>query len=660
MKKKRKRDGSDAGSDVSSGEDLPQFQSYKPIGPLDNLVNDDKEIYIERPEETPISSKARSSSLSEGMAIKTSSMPVISSTDSEKMDVTSSYVPQLPHQGKETFYLFNVGQGNSQLAIYDEGLETPFGVLYDCGSSSQTVNEKILKTRFSNTSFKSFVSLKPSGTNDAPSPDVDDSDDDEVRRSDSSASIGSSISMEAQTVEKKDLKKDHSSHLPNIQDIIKKHNLKRLFVFLSHADKDHINLLQESIPDDLPISLILCGHFFAESDSKKNTQTSSTTEEDKSKTNVQNLFKYIQSKQDIQVILPYHWGDKHYTQIENFIQSGKSLDKKLQNHLVEDKEHTPPSFHGTLRDFLKQALIEKNKTTQNPHLSNMEVNVPIDSSSTFDSDSLDNIYIWNLNKISKDPNNQCPIISLQMPSIKKTFICTGDAHDEVFGDIIQYVPNYKQLISQYVNANDYTVVLMLPHHGSEGNTSFRMIKLFKPHALGIAAGSGGQYEHPRTATIKEYKSYYKTKKSLQRRLKRFWNTFSSQEPYYYLSFGDSATKRHRLDAEKFLKPKKFPLLIVCPNISGNIRIQQEFTAQFHHLFTYGTQDYRVDFKKSLADVIVPSSGDTFTYGNVEYCKETGSTPPIFINNDKSSLIIRVDMKNKKKENIQVYYKGDKL
>lgn len=330
---------------------------------------------------------------------------------------------------------------------------------------------------------------------------------------------------------------------------------------------------------------------------------------------------------------------------------------KKFRRLSQDKEHTPPPFHGTLSEFFTKVEHYDTKKTgiETTTFSSMESDAPLSISR-----SLDNVYIWNLNKISRDPNNHCPIVSLRMPSIKKTVICTGDAHDEVFGDIVQHVSNYKDLVRQYVDADAYTVVLMLPHHGSEGNTSFRMIKLFKPHVLGIAAGSGGQHGHPRTETIREYKQYYKTKKKLQKRIKNFWDIFSFKDTFYYLSFGDRIAKCHRLDAAKFLKPTRFPLLIICPNISGNICIQHDFTAQFHHQFTYDAQSYQIDFKKSLIDVKITDLRGVLTYNDAEYSQENGSIPLVFINKDKSSLIIRVDMKDTNKENVKVYYKGDKL
>ena len=47
---------------------------------------------------------------------------------------------EIHNNDREEFYIFSVGQGNSQLAIYEK---YGFAVLYDCGSASTRVHPKI-------------------------------------------------------------------------------------------------------------------------------------------------------------------------------------------------------------------------------------------------------------------------------------------------------------------------------------------------------------------------------------------------------------------------------------------------------------------------------------------------------------------------------------
>ena len=48
-------------------------------------------------------------------------------------------------------------------------------------------------------------------------------------------------------------------------------------------------------------------------------------------------------------------------------------------------------------------------------------------------------------------------------------------------------------------------LLVLPHHGSSGNISRKMLELFLPDLLVISAGNGVLHGHPETETIKAYK-----------------------------------------------------------------------------------------------------------------------------------------------------------
>ena len=59
---------------------------------------------------------------------------------------------------EEEFYVFGVGQGNAQAAFYKG--ENNFGVLYDCGSTSQMVHPKI--DTLQNKAYQPFFQTKTS------------------------------------------------------------------------------------------------------------------------------------------------------------------------------------------------------------------------------------------------------------------------------------------------------------------------------------------------------------------------------------------------------------------------------------------------------------------------------------------------------------------
>lgn len=680
------------------------------------------------------------------------------------MTSSSNSLPSSPRQKKskeqetfdkeEGFYIFNVGQGNSQLAIYGERGD-PFGVLYDCGSSTEAVNDKILKTRFfEEGKYQTFIqpsslemsfSIKPSDQIEETLASSMKNTVEYIPESPSSSGSSGSISYEAKKRGKND--KDDpldKTDLPSIKKIIETYQLKHLFVFLSHPDQDHINLLKDNIPETLKVFLILCGDFLRLSD------TTGLILED-----VHDVFTFIFERirydpKNTKFSLPYFWKHPKYSEIKeaikkySFCMESLFKDELYQNLNLEDAKgklkkqieiemslvqnieedvaivdslggmeenirvpildilkksvqsvieksrtnaaqpiteayirsimqekgieeianyirnlnnlyeiislqagYVPPRIQGSLKTFLDKAnkfdipqSIEREHVTQSDNYSFFEEHE--------DSQYLENIYIWFLNKVSTNPNNTCPIISFRMPTLKKSFICTGDAEPDIFADIVQTIEerhgdnlgSYVQSILSDVGVHEpYTILLMLPHHGAKDNKSFPMLDLFQPHVLGISAGAGTKYAHPDTALITEYEEYYRQNETLKARLSTFWSTFEKVTNYYYLTFRET-------NSPYLYKLKRSRLPVLCPNMLGSIRIQENFDTQFSHGYVWNGAVFNIKFAKKIENYSSRENGRVIEYDGKEYIyqpdeNDVGSCS--YLSQENDSILLELDI-----------------
>lgn len=316
-------------------------------------------------------------------------------------------------KNKETFYIFNMGEGNSQLATYDEEGENSFGILYDCGSSTEYTREKVAHIRSESSPFKTFLNKISFSMPNSLLEEMDVSSSSPHQQSTLNVSGESSGSMTHDSVEKTEKKATDVSNAISIKDIIRKSSLKSLFVFLSHPDKDHINLISQSIPSNLKILFILCGDFLSYNQYGKLSE------------DVHNTLLFISQRYLLlgqnknHLCLPYFWTHEEYNDIKKSILSYFINSNDLEKYL-QPIRHTPPRVQGSLNKFLQIMKEFDGEFTPNQHI-------------------YKNIYIWLLNKTSNESNNTCPIISFRMPTLQQSFICTGDSQTDVFGDISQYI-----------------------------------------------------------------------------------------------------------------------------------------------------------------------------------------------------------------------------
>ncbi len=521
---------------------------------------------------------------------------------------------------KDAFYIFNVGQGNSQLATYAEGLEEPFGVLYDCGSSAQTVSDKVLKFQASNKKKKSFLVKNDFGRQlqqpASTTTSMEGTRDEKVLLKEEKLEELSNESLpssQGSFSNESKLEKRATSVTTSIKTELEK--LKNLFVILSHPDKDHINLLEESLPNHLNILFILCGNFFIESDNED------------IRTNVGNLFSFIakrKSRGETYVTLPYFWPSENispysalqYKAVREYVESyssSKILPQDINRHISK-------AFQGRFSTFLER-MLKVNKQEQIEDKSK-EGTSPF-YEKFLGNPQLNNIYIWSINHISDDINNHSSVISFRMPNLEKTFVCTGDAGPEVFQKIQKRVS--KQSLQQTAStlqermrmlidaqlhnqgsASPNIVLLMLPHHGAKNNLSIPMLDLFMPHILGISAGVGSMYNHPNTTLIEQYKKIYENTPRLAQKLVEFWKYYSKEIDHYYITFNDKIVE-DPTDRSKKVKLQKAQLdnlwvgklAILATGIAGTIYADKEsFYGQYLSYFQYGEESYKMKFKKA--------------------------------------------------------------
>lgn len=161
-------------------------------------------------------------------------------------------------------------------------------------------------------------------------------------------------------------------------------------------------------------------------------------------------------------------------------------------------------------------------------------------------EDLDKVFIWSLNDPSRDLNAQSAIVSFAMPEIGMSFVCTGDAKNTTF-ETAEKAAKLLLSYDSYLQKGLLTL-LILPHHGSDENTSPTMIEMFKPTILAISAGAG-QHGHPRNATIQFYEKLYKEDPQLSDNIKSFLKQYNVNK-HEYLCFmrdrGNIGPKRKRI------------------------------------------------------------------------------------------------------------------
>ncbi len=207
---------------------------------------------------------------------------------------------------------------------------------------------------------------------------------------------------------------------------------------------------------------------------------------------------------------------------------------------------------------------------------------------------LKNIKIAHINFPFKDVNSQSAIVEIKMPKLKMQFFLTGDASEETFALLARDCRTF------FKKEEDYTSLVMSPHHGSIENKSIHLFNLFRPDILGISAGNGSQFAHPSKDLINWIEENYKGSS--------FFDRFSTTMNGNYLV-------NYEKKQQPFLKKisdKKQTLPLLCTNYLGAVKINENGVfSQFSNVIECENKNYLIDFRKKeiISDDKIESNRD---------------------------------------------------
>ena len=414
---------------------------------------------------------------------------------------------------------------------------------------------------------------------------------------------------------------DKSNMIENIEEsissCIRDSGINRLIIFLSHPDKDHINLVNnKSIPESLEVIAFLGGDFLGVKSEEPVTKVLDfLRKRDTEKTwvefpfywgwtnesltvlnnaDIRNFFSTVEealskkgvtlkrSKNDqetldfndvsIKLLSVKETNDeiwKNYSDIRNSF-AGELTNNREKMQLYSLSEYNPEKFfHGSGLELMK-ATAEFSPDFQKWKFTEAQ-----------DELLKNNVFIWGMNHRLDDVNAQSSVISFKLPHNKVRLVCTGDAEDRTFRRIKN---KYKS--DEHKDDDDIENILMIPHHGSKNNQSSAMLDLFKPAVFIISAGNGKMYPHPDIGTIEW--------------LKKGTNKSNFQYVTYYPGVIAFLAKKNAL----LVRPSS-DRIILSTNTLGPLRFtNQRFSCHFNPIISIkkptekSVKYYKVDFLRS--------------------------------------------------------------
>lgn len=486
---------------------------------------------------------------------------------------------------KDYFYLFNVGQGSCNLVKYRSEAQT-IGVLYDAGSSSGVTHPKFLEEaklpdnllkekKFQNVAEESsscslperrlrpYASESPTGEGRVSNRDVD------------------AVKQPSRIKESKEFIKE------------KLKDLDYLLVFLSHPDSDHINILSDIVPTNIPMTVFLCGDWLGSAGANDKGDDLSQP--------VKKTLKYCFNRTNTSFSLPYYWdytyGAETYQKIKDQLKQAFSSDDDSSTKAIFEKfclkfgfeMYAPKAmFQGDARKLLQEARDVKDIDQQTKDI---------------ESTTLSNVYVWALNQVADSANDQSTIISCTCPDINMSFVFTGDAHNETFKKMVGAIeriqpqastedaaqsqstvakPEFRKHLQSLgfnaANTDGHIVWLSLPHHGAEDNISPTAYGFFQPCGFLISVGSTSSFGHPSHSLIREIREFYRSDVHAQNLQSKFYERFQavSHKSSGFISISKKAIKAGKMEYEA-LHMNMFghsgrSVPILCPNVRGDISI----------------------------------------------------------------------------------------
>jgi hypothetical protein len=285
-----------------------------------------------------------------------------------------------------------------------------------------------------------------------------------------------------------------------IQSIFERIDPDVIFVFLSHPDEDHINLVpqipktkqKDGVEKNIPTIFFLCGDWIAKSrsiDQEGNT--------------VGRVLEDIRNRREKWLFMPYYW-NKSYSQqttvpgvLEDDILAPVRTETLFERSVLRQNSVTSNIGLGTLLTQLKS---DDDRQRQ---MDALPVNLSDSRTVTF----LNRIHFWLLNHRRSDINAQSYVVSCQFPNLDMSFVFTGDADDSTFEELrVRMGPQNPGALLRSQH-DKHLIWLFMPHHGSDENDSRIMHSLFSPDAYIITAGNGSQHGHPRKKIVDDLPTY---------------------------------------------------------------------------------------------------------------------------------------------------------
>ena len=292
----------------------------------------------------------------------------------------------------------------------------------------------------------------------------------------------------------------------NIRTAITKSNIKKLFIFLSHPDADHINLLgttlaeQESIiPESLiknnNVLLIAGGNFFTHVNEDNNVSLSIEA------LNIPALFPYkkaiqidrkfestLASGSEEELIDLILQGDVYKVITQELLSLDENSFKNDTETTMMDRIESPDDQQEKTMDLTNltdqqkevweriintnkklKSIINTNKQEEKDREKDREKTLSNESWQRLTSDKKkeffsalktvkDKVFIWGMNIVHKDINTQSLVISFKIGP-QFSLLCTGDADEETFSLILKKIETNSSevlynMIFDYIK-NDY-------------------------------------------------------------------------------------------------------------------------------------------------------------------------------------------------------------
>lgn len=413
----------------------------------------------------------------------------------------------------EDFYVFDVGQGNCNFAVYKE---SKIGFIFDAGSKNSKTISKISQFQTEEDEFAVFAEKKKQEV--SLQKDIDYfSFFNEVVQNETTPKkpiIGKDMSF--QTSAKKDTR--IYSVREKIKGKIKEYKLERLFIFLSHPDEDHINLIAKKykpkksmeeitesiIPESITSIEALLGGDWVNHDTK-DTQT---------------VIEFLKTKK-ANINFPYYWRYEGSIFAENEFKYEPESNKYIQlkgiilNDINNAKKFLSPKYAPMytstkiVNTFFKYSptMLDIGKVLYNMDSSELD--------SAYRRD-LGNVYFRSFGAETDDVNSQSLIVSFRLPSLKTIITCTGDAESVTFSNIKE--------ISSYVSSQEnYLNAVVVPHHGALKNFSGSIITSLKPDLFFVSTGLTS-YDHPNATALLAYEKSINTTSNFSKKYMRTENT----------------------------------------------------------------------------------------------------------------------------------------